>query len=143
MRDLRAEPTVALGIPQEVDDLPDFVLDVLDARDVGDVVRFADPGSYRRARDLPMPPKPAMPPRPAAPLRYHPASRPPSSSAGPNHSRSCSHSGGPWLGGLALTITPVACSRWKSWSLAKVGRSVVNCCTFTACVINSVANHQS
>jgi hypothetical protein len=75
------------------------------------VVRFAEEGSYRRARDRPIP-MPPRPPRPAAPpLRQYHASRPPSSNAGPNHSSRSSHSGVPWLGALAFTVTPLACSR--------------------------------
>ena len=49
--------------------------------------------------------------------------------AGPNQSRSSSHNGVPWFGLLALMVTPLACSSPNRLSLAKVGRSVVNCCT--------------
>ena len=76
---------------------------------------------------MPMPPSPPSAPTP--PLRIHQASRPPSRRAGPNHSSSSSHSGVPWLGGLAFTVTPLACSLPNRLSLAKVGRCVVNCCT--------------
>jgi hypothetical protein len=93
------------------------------------VVRLADPGSYRLALDLPMP-KPPIPPRALAPpLRAHQASRPPNSRAGPNHSSSSSHSGVPCCTGLAFTVTPLASSFPKRSSLAKLGRSVVNCST--------------
>jgi hypothetical protein len=34
--DLRAQPPVPIRVAQEVDDLLDFVLDVVDARDVGE-----------------------------------------------------------------------------------------------------------
>ena len=74
------------------------------------VVRLAEPGSYLLALDLPMPMPPRPPSEAAPPLRIHHASRPPSSNAGPNHSSSCSHSGVPWFGGLAVTVTPLACS---------------------------------
>jgi hypothetical protein len=78
-----------------------------------------------------MPPNPVSPAVPP-PRRIHQASRPPSSKAGPNHSSRSAHSGVPWLGGLAVTVTPFACRRWKSWSLAYVGRSVVNAITWWA-----------
>ena len=68
VRDLRAEPAVALRVAQEVDDLGDLLLDLLDAGHVGE--RGPRPG----LRLVQLGPRPAEPadaagPRPAAPRR--------------------------------------------------------------------------
>jgi len=69
VRDLRAQPAVPAGIPQEVHDLPDLVLDVLNARDV------AERGPLRRPGVVPAgagPAHAAQPAQPGGPAAAHP-----------------------------------------------------------------------
>ena len=68
------------------------------------VVRGPCSGSYRLARDRPIPPSPPSPPPAAAIRRKNQMPRPMNSSVGPKPTRICVSSD-TWSGGLALTVT--------------------------------------
>ena len=94
------------------------------------VVRGPASGSYRLARDRPIPPTPPSPP-PAAIRRNDHTSSPMISSVGPKPSSSCCHTGVE-SGGRALTVTSSSSSRLVRPSSPKAGRWVVKSVTSLA-----------
>ena len=97
------------------------------------VVRGPPSGSYRFARDRPIPPSPPMP---AAPRRKNQTIRPRNSRVGPNPTSTCCQNGAA-SGGFALTWTFFCRSSWISWSSANAGRWVVNRVTWAVALLSA------
>src|SRR5829696_6973815 len=94
------------------------------------VVRGPVSGSYRLARDRPIPPSPPSPP-PAAARRMNQMSSPMNSRVGPKPTRTWVSSE-TWSGGRAFTVTPLLSSSSVSPSSPKDGRWVVKSVTSLA-----------
>ena len=95
------------------------------------VVRGPCSGSYRLARDRPIPPSPPSPPPAAAIRRKNQIPSPMNSSVGPKPTRIWVSSD-TWSGGLALTVTFLSSSSWVNPSSPKDGRWVVKSVTSLA-----------
>ena len=121
MRDLRAQPPVLVRLAQEVDDLGDLVLDLVDARHVGERGPWPVCGRYSVARERPNDPSDAARAAPAEPSADG-EEQPHQQQGRPEAEQQLLPHGGPASGGLALIGTPVLCSCWNRLSFAKVGR---------------------